>query len=68
MGEVGCLVNIAALFLGCLGVSVPKVDLSWYVKWERATPGFGLKFMLGVYLCVSGPCIFHIYCVTRSNL
>ena len=35
MGKVEFLVNLAALLLGCLGGSVPKVDLSWEVKKKR---------------------------------
>ena len=67
MGKVECLVNMAALLLGCLGGSVPKVDISEAVKKNRATSGFGLQVILRGSLCISGPWTFQIYCGTRSN-
>ena len=60
MGKVGCLVYLAAIVVDSLGDSVMKVDLYGMVKGKRATSGFGLKVMLGGYLCVSGLCKFQI--------
>ena len=60
MGKVVCLVNMEALIVGCLVVSVPKVDFAGAVEKKRATSGFGLQVMLVGYICVSGPCTFHI--------
>ena len=51
-----CLVNPATLLVGCLGGSVPKIDLDKAVKKKRETSGFGFQVMLGGYLCVSGTC------------
>ena len=67
-GKVRCLLNIAALPLGCLGGSVPKVDLSGAVKKKRSTSGFGLQVMFIGSLCVSGYCTLKILCGTISNL
>ena len=55
MGKFGCLVNMAALLLGCLGGSVLKVYLAGVVKKKRVTSCFGLKVIIGGSLCVSGP-------------
>ena len=44
-----------------------KVDLAGAVN-KRVTSSFGLKVMLEGYICVSGPCIFQISCVTRYKL
>ena len=67
MRRVVCLVNLEAILVGCLGVSVKKVYLAGVVNKKKLTPGFGLQVMLRVSLCVSFPCIFHIYCGTRSK-
>ena len=47
MRKVGCLVNMAALLVGFLGVSVLKVDISGSVKKKILTSGFGLQVMIG---------------------
>ena len=68
MGKVGCLVNLAALLVGFLGGSVPKVDLAGEVEKKRATSGFGLQVMLVGSLCVLVPCTLQLSCGTRSKL
>ena len=62
MGEVGFLVGLMALFVGCLGDSVLEVNLYRLVKKNRVTSGFLLQVMLGGYLCVSGSCILQLSC------
>ena len=52
MGKFGCLVNMAALLLGCLGGSVLKVYLAGTVKKKCVTSGFRLIVMLGGYICI----------------
>ena len=68
MRKFGCLVNLEALLVGFLGVSVLKVDIYGLVNKERAASGFGLQVMLGGYLFVSGPCTLQLYCVNISKI
>ena len=68
MGNFWCLVNMAALLVGCLGGSVPKFNLSGVVNIKRATSGFGLKLMIVSFLCFSGPCKFKLSCGNISKL
>ena len=68
MVEVGCLVYTAAFLEGFLLDSVLEVDIAGSVKKKRAISGFLFKVMLGGYFCVSGLCIFQIYCGTMSNI
>ena len=63
-----CLVYMVALLVGCLGNPVLKVGIAEAVKKKRVTSCFGFKDMLGGYFCVSGFCIFQIYCGTMSNI
>ena len=67
MVKVACLVNLEALLVGCLGDSVPKVDISGEVKKKWATSGFGLQVMVRGYFCVSVPCAFHLSCGLDIN-
>ena len=67
MWNFGYLVNMAALLVSLLGVSVTKVDI-YGVKKKGATSGIILQVMLELSLCIPGPCIFHISCGTRSKL
>ena len=68
MGKILCLVNIVAVFVGCLGGSVPKVDIAGEVKKKRATSGFIFQVMFGGSICVPGTCILQISCGTRYKL
>ena len=63
-----CLVYLMALLVDLLGGTVLKVDPDGEVKKKRATSGFGLKVILGGYLCVSCPCKFQLSCGTRCKL
>ena len=44
------------------------VDLAGAVKKKRATSGFGLRAILGGYLCVSGPFLLQLYYGTIYKL
>ena len=68
VGKIGCILYLGALILGCLGGSVLKVDINGAVKKKWFTLGFGLKVMLGGYLCVLGTCTLQLSCGTVSNL
>ena len=68
MGNVGCLVGLAELILGCIVLSVLKVDLSGVVNKSRVTSCFGLQVVLGGSLCVSVPCTLHLSCGTCYKL
>ena len=68
IGKVVFLVNMAALLIGCLGGSVPKVGIAGAVRGERATSGFGLQVIFVGSLCVSVPCTLKIYFGTRSKI
>ena len=46
VGKVGCILYLEALFVGFLGGSVLKVDISGAMKKKRAAAGFGLQLML----------------------
>ena len=65
VGNVGCIVYIAALLVGFLGGSVLKLDIAEVLGEKEVTKGFGFKVLLRGSLCVSGPCTLHIYCGTR---
>ena len=62
VGNVVCIVYLAALLVVCLGGSVLKVYLDGVVKKKRATSGFVFKVMIQGYLCVSGPCVLQLSC------
>ena len=64
MIKFGCLVNMAVILVGFLGVSVLKVDLTGVAKEKISTLGFGLQVMLVGSLCVSFLCTLHISCET----
>ena len=68
MVNFGCLLNLVSLIVGCLGGSVPKVDISGAAKKKRATSGFGLQGMLGVSVFVSVPCILNLSCGNISKV
>ena len=65
VGNVECIVYIAALLIDFLGGSVLKLDISGTLKKKWVTKGFGFKVLLRVSLCVSGTCTLHIYFGTR---
>ena len=66
--KVVFLVYLAALLVDFLGGSVLKVDIAGTVKKKWVTSGFGLKVMIGWFLCVSGPCKLHISCGAISKV
>ena len=69
--EVGHLVRLAALLVGCVVGSSLKVDLYGVVKKNIslvATSCFVFQVMLGRYICVTGPYILQLYCGTGSNI
>ena len=68
MGKVGFLVNLAALLVGCLIDSVPKVHLYGEAKKKREASGFLLKVMFEGCLCVSGTFILQISSRNISKL
>ena len=68
VGKVGCIIFLVALLVGCLGGLGIKVDLDGIAKKKWVTSGFGFKVILGGSLCVSGPCIFHLSCLTISKV
>ena len=68
MVEVECVVGQSSLLVGFLGGSVFTVDMDGVVNIIWATSGFGFQVMLSGSLGVSGPCIFHLYCVTWFKL
>ena len=68
LGKVGCLVNMEALLVGYLGGSVLKVDIAGAANKQSLTSGFGLLVMLGVYIFVSVPCTFQLFCGIITKL
>ena len=58
MGNVGCLVYMAALLIGCLGGSVLKVDLSGLVNKIMSASSFGFQVMPVGSVFVS--CVFTL--------
>ena len=50
--KVGCLVNLVALLVGCLGGTVPKVDIARSVKKKKGDFRFWITSdSWRVYLC-----------------
>ena len=68
MGKVGFLVYLTALLVGCLGGPVMKVDFAGAVKTKMVTSGYVMQVIFEGYLCVSGPCVLHLSCVTRYKI
>ena len=60
MGEVGCLVGLASLLVGCLRGSVLKFDMAGVVKKNGVAYFFGLQVMIGGSICASDPFILNI--------
>ena len=67
MVKVGCILNIAALLVDCLGGSVLKVDTAGAVNKKDNFRFWIISNAWRVFF-VSGPCILQLSCGTISKI